>query len=33
MRGFAFSEGNAGLNSEDILEREWERIFEATRPF
>lgn len=33
MRGFVPSEENAGLNSEDILEREWERIFEATRPF
>lgn len=33
MRGFAFYEENAGLNSEDILEREWERICGARRPF
>lgn len=33
MRGFAFSEENAGLSSEDKLEREWERIFEATGQF
>lgn len=29
MRGFAFYEENTELNSEDILEREWERIFEG----
>lgn len=32
-RGFAFYEENTGFNLEDILEREWEGIFEEKRPF
>lgn len=33
MRGFAFYEENAGPNLKDLLEREWEGIFEMMRPF
>ena len=30
--GFTFYEENTGLNLKDILEREWEGIFETMRP-
>lgn len=31
--GFAFYEENTGLNFKDILETEWEGLFETIRPF